>query len=53
MFWGLDDGHSWLNNYPVIGRTNHALLFDRQLRPKPAHAAVVDALEAARGSASP
>jgi endo-1,4-beta-xylanase len=35
-FWGLDDGQSWLNGFPIRGRTNHALLFDRNLKPKPA-----------------
>ncbi len=39
-FWGLHDGRSWLNSWPRK-RTNHALLFDRQCRPKPAVAAVV------------
>ncbi len=29
--WGVDDGQSWLNNFPVRGRTNYALLFDRKL----------------------
>lgn len=33
-FWGLDDGQTWLNGFPIPGRTNHPLLFDRQLRPK-------------------
>ena len=41
--WGLDDGQSWLNNFPVRGRTNHPLLFDRLLNPKPAFQAVLDA----------
>lgn len=36
-FWGLDDGHSWLNFFPVRGRTNHPLLFDRELKPKKAY----------------
>jgi endo-1,4-beta-xylanase len=35
-FWGVDDGQSWLNNFPVRGRTNYPLLFDRQFKPKPA-----------------
>jgi endo-1,4-beta-xylanase len=39
--WGLGDGESWLNNFPVRGRTNHPLLFDRDLRAKPALAAVL------------
>jgi len=34
-FWGLHDGRSWLNSWPRK-RTNHALLFDRSLQPKPA-----------------
>lgn len=41
--WGVSDGHSWLNNWPVRGRTNHALLFDRQLRPKLAWQSVIQA----------
>lgn len=35
-FWGLDDGGSWLNGFPIHGRTNHPLLIDRSMRPKPA-----------------
>lgn len=42
-FWGLTDRHSWLNGWPWK-RVNHALLFDREARPKPAFYAVVDAL---------
>jgi endo-1,4-beta-xylanase len=34
IFWCLSDGHSWLNNWPVRGRKDHPLLFDRQLNPK-------------------
>lgn len=33
-FWGVHDGQSWLNGWPVPGRTNYPLLFDRQLQPK-------------------
>jgi endo-1,4-beta-xylanase len=33
-FWGLHDGSSWLNNFPVRGRMNYPLLFDRELNPK-------------------
>lgn len=36
-FWGLHDGISWKNDFPVRGRTNYPLLFDRALRPKPAY----------------
>jgi endo-1,4-beta-xylanase len=35
-FWGLDDGTSWLNGFPIRGRTNHPLLIDREMKPKPA-----------------
>jgi endo-1,4-beta-xylanase len=35
-FWGVNDGQSWLNGFPIRGRTNHALLFDREFKPKPA-----------------
>ncbi len=40
-FWGIDDGHSWLNNWPIFGRTSYPLLFDRNLKPKPAFDAVI------------
>ena len=43
-FWGTYDGTSWLNDFPVRGRTNHPLLFDRDRRPKPAFTAVIDAI---------
>jgi len=38
--WGLHDGVSWLNTWPSK-RTNHPLLWDRDLNPKPALAAVL------------
>jgi endo-1,4-beta-xylanase len=40
-FWGAHDGLSWKNGYPVPGRTNYPLLFDRAHRPKPAYDAVL------------
>lgn len=40
-FWGVTDGDSWLNNWPVRGRTDYPLLFDRNCGIKPAFAAVV------------
>ena len=40
-FWGVTDGDSWLNGFPVRGRTNHPLLFDRENKPKPALDAVL------------
>jgi endo-1,4-beta-xylanase len=40
-FWGVTDGDSWLNDWPVQGRTNYPLLFDRSSQPKPAYDAVL------------
>ena len=42
-FWGVTDGDSWLNGWPVRGRTSYPLLFDRAGRPKPAFDAVIRA----------
>jgi endo-1,4-beta-xylanase len=39
-FWGTHDGESWKNNFPVRGRTNYPLLFDRKLNRKPVYDAV-------------
>jgi endo-1,4-beta-xylanase len=33
--WGVCDDDSWRNNWPVPGRTDYALLFDRQGKAKP------------------
>jgi endo-1,4-beta-xylanase len=44
-FWGVSDGDSWLNNWPVRGRTTYLLLFDRDGRPKPAFDAVIRAAQ--------
>jgi endo-1,4-beta-xylanase len=41
-FWGVTDRDSWLNGFPVRGRTNYPLLFDREYNPKPAFFAVVE-----------
>jgi endo-1,4-beta-xylanase len=40
-FWGLHDGVSWKNNFPIRGRTDYTLLFDRNLNPKEAFTAVI------------
>ena len=42
-FWGVHDGQSWLNGWPIRGRTNYPLLFDRQYKPKPAFYKVIEA----------
>ena len=38
--WGVNDGDSWKNNWPIRGRTDYPLLFDRKNQPKP----VVDSI---------
>ena len=40
-FWGIYDGNSWLNGWPIKGRTNYPLLFDRNYKPKLAFQKVV------------
>ena len=40
-FWGVNDGQSWLNDWPIRGRTNYPLLFDRNFQPKPAFYSVI------------
>ncbi|MDB5324872.1 MAG: 1,4-beta-xylanase [Phycisphaerales bacterium] len=44
-FWGVNDGMSWLNDFPVRGRTNYPLLFDRGYQPKPAFFSVIRTLQ--------
>lgn len=39
-FWGVSDDLSWKNNFPMRGRTNYPLLFDRKRKPKDAYFAV-------------
>ncbi len=50
-FWGPNDNNTWLNNWPIKGRTNHPLLFDRQGNPKPAFHAVINQPQASSSSA--
>ena len=33
--WGVADHNSWLNDWPIKGRTSYPLLFDRNYQPKP------------------
>jgi len=42
-FWGVTDRWSWKNNWPIRGRTNYPLLWDRAGNPKPAFDAVIRA----------
>lgn len=39
-FWGLHDGMTWLNGFPVRGRSDYPLLFDREMKPKKAYYSV-------------
>jgi len=40
-FWGVADHDSWLNGWPVRGRTSYPLLFDRSNKPKLAYQRVM------------
>jgi endo-1,4-beta-xylanase len=51
-FWGVHDGMSWKNGYPVPGRTNYPLLFDRNRKPKPALESVLEIPEQEKGEAT-
>ena len=44
-FWNVTDRESWLNNFPVRGRTNYPLLFDRAGQAKLAFDAVIKAVQ--------
>jgi endo-1,4-beta-xylanase len=41
--WGVTDGDSWLNDWPIRGRTSYPLLFNRDANPKEAFKAVINA----------
>jgi endo-1,4-beta-xylanase len=47
-FWGVTDKDSWLHNFPIPGRVNYPLLWDREGKEKPALAAVVEVLQQRR-----
>ena len=40
-FWAVHDGQSWRNYWPITGRADYPMLFDRQCQPKPALDAVI------------
>jgi len=44
-FWGVSDGDSWRNDWPIQGRTSYPLLFDRSDQPKPAFQAIIQAAD--------
>ncbi|WP_439481649.1 endo-1,4-beta-xylanase [Cyclobacterium plantarum] len=44
-FWGIADQHSWKNNWPVRGRTDYPLMFDRNYQPKSVVNALMELVE--------
>jgi endo-1,4-beta-xylanase len=40
-FWNISDRHSWLDNFPVRGRKDYPLLFDKELQPKKVYHEIV------------
>ncbi|MFB9864230.1 endo-1,4-beta-xylanase [Rufibacter immobilis] len=43
-FWGVTDADSWLNDWPIKGRTSYPMIFDRNYQPKPAFQAIIQAV---------
>ncbi|OIV42181.1 endo-1,4-beta-xylanase [Flavobacterium johnsoniae] len=41
-FWGVYDGQSWLNGWPIKGRTNYPLPFDTNLKHKKAYDSILN-----------
>lgn len=41
-FWGISDLSSWKDNYPVVGRNDHPLLFDDNGKAKLAYDAIMN-----------
>jgi endo-1,4-beta-xylanase len=41
-FWNISDRHSWLDDFPVRGRKDYPLLFDKDLKPKNVYWEVVN-----------
>ncbi|TVP52073.1 MAG: endo-1,4-beta-xylanase [Mongoliibacter sp.] len=44
-FWGVTDRYSWKNNFPVRGRTDYPLLFDRDYQPKAVVSDIIELME--------
>jgi len=40
--WGVNDANSWKNGFPVRGRTDYPLLFDRKNQPKSVVQVLID-----------
>ncbi|MBN2805599.1 MAG: endo-1,4-beta-xylanase [Prolixibacteraceae bacterium] len=41
--WGLTDAHTWRNNWPIRGRKDYPLLFDRENQAKPVVESIIKA----------
>lgn len=41
-FWGIHDGQSWRNHWPIRGRSAYPLIFDKDLKPKPAFYSIIN-----------
>jgi len=44
--WGLTDSDSWKNDWPIKGRTDYPLLFDRKMEEKPIVKAIIEEVNA-------
>jgi len=43
--WGVTDGDSWKNDFPMPGRTDYPLLFDRRYKAKPIVKEIINKLK--------
>ena len=43
--WGVDDAQSWKNGWPIPGRTDYPLLFDRKYQAKPVVEKIIKAAQ--------
>jgi len=46
--WGLSDADSWKNDWPIKGRTDFPLLFDRNYQPKEIVSDIIEAAKTAK-----
>jgi endo-1,4-beta-xylanase len=49
-FWAVHDGQSWRNYWPITGRSDYPMLFDRHCRKKPAFDAVIKIIQDGLGT---
>ena len=45
--WGVSDGQTWRNDWPIVGRKDYPLLFDRNYNAKPAIESIIEMAEKA------